>query len=73
MLTEVPHLMIVDYCSTFPPKCDSVMKDDSALSTVGHDGSEYSVSENTILTESEDASITKSYYVYLLDSGFWIF
>ena len=69
MLTQVPRAMFVTYFSLFAPWCDSVIKDDSCLLTVGNDGSECSVDENTILSEIADASATESSNVLIVDSG----
>ena len=61
--------MFVDYFSLFPPCSDFIIKDDSCLSTVGNDGSQYSGGENTILCETGDAYVTESSYGSILDSG----
>ena len=44
------------------------MVDDGCLSTVGTDGSLYSVGGNTIVNETGDASVTASFNVPLLNS-----
>ena len=61
--------MFLDYFSPFPPWCDSVIKDDSCLSSVGNDSSECSVNENTILGKTGDALMTESSNDLTLDSG----
>ena len=52
--------MFVSYFVLFPTLCDSVIVDDDHPSTVGNDGSEFSVGENTIRSETGDASATES-------------
>ena len=60
--------MFVNYFSPFAPWYDSVIVDDGCLSTVGNDGSERSVAENTILSERGDSSLTEQSGVPALDS-----
>ena len=69
LLTQVPRPMFVDYFSPFAPWCYSVILDYGSLLTVGNDGFECSVGENTILSEIGDASATESSDVPTLDSG----
>ena len=69
MSTQVPPPIFVHYFSPFAPRCDSVIVDDGCLSTVGNRGSECSVGENTILSETGDAFATESSDVSKLDSG----
>ena len=69
MSTQVPRPIFVEYFSPFAPWCNSVIVDDGCLSNVGTDGSECSVGENTILSETGDASATESSDVPTLDSG----
>jgi hypothetical protein len=70
MSAEGPRLMFVDYFSPFAPWCDTPVDDNGdCLSTVGCDGSECSVGENTVLSETGDASGTGSSDVLTLDSG----
>ena len=61
--------MFVKYFSAFAPRCDSVIKDDSYLSTVGNDASECSAGENTILSETGDESVTETCNIPTLDFG----
>ena len=61
--------MFVDNFSAFSPSCNSVIVDDSILSTLGNDGSKCSVSKNTILRKPGDTSVTESSNVLMLDSG----
>ena len=68
MLTQVPWPIFVANFSPFAPCCNSVIRDDSCLLTVGNDGSECSVSENTILIETRDASATESVNIPTLNS-----
>ena len=68
MSPQVPRPMFVDCFSTLAPWYDSVIVDDAGLSTVGNDGSECSVGDNTILTVIGDASVTGSSDVALLHS-----
>ena len=49
MLTPVTSPMLVYYYSAFASLCDSVIVNDVCLSTVGNDGFEFSLGENTIL------------------------
>ena len=49
--------------------CDSIIVDDSCLSTVGNDRSECSVGENTILSDTGDVSASEFSNVSSLDSG----
>ena len=56
--------------SPFAAWCDCIIVDDGFLSTVGNDGSECSVRKITVLSETGDASATKSSDVSTLDSGF---
>ena len=58
----------MDYFSPFLPWYDFVIVDDSCLSTVGNNGPEFSVSENTILCEIGDVSATETCNVPALDS-----
>ena len=66
--TQVPQLMFIDYFSLLPPWCDSVLKYNSCLSTVGSNGSQCSVGVNTILSKLGDASVTESSDVPTQDS-----
>ena len=54
MTTQVSRPMFVNYFFLFAPWCNSVIVDDGWLSTVGNDGSECSVGENTVLSETGD-------------------
>ena len=67
MLPQVPQPMFVDYFSAFTSACDSVISDDSCLSTADSDGSNSSVGENIILSETGEASGTESSNVPILD------
>ena len=69
MSTPVSRPMFVNYFSPFAPWCESIIKDDSCLSTLGNDGSQCCVSKNIILSETGDASIMQSSDVPMLDSG----
>ena len=69
MSTKVPWNMFVEYFSACAPWYDSVILDVGCLSTAGNDGSQYSVEENTILSEKGCASAPESSDVPTLDSG----
>ena len=68
MSTQVPRPMFGNYFCAFAPWCNSVIVDDGCLLTVGNDGSKCPVDENTILSETGDASATESSNVLTLDS-----
>ena len=67
MSTQVPRPIFVDYFSLFTTWCHSVIVDDGRLSSVGNDGFKCSVGENTILSETGDASVTESSDIPTLD------
>ena len=69
MSTQVSRPMFPPYLSPLAPWCDSVIVDDSCLSTVGSDASECSVGENTIRRETGDAYMSESSNVPKLDCG----
>ena len=69
MSTQVLRPMFVDYFYSFAHWCDCVIVDDSCLSTVGNNSSSCSVSENTILSEIGDVSVTESSDVPILNFG----
>ena len=60
--------MFVAYVSPFTPWCDAIVPDDCSPLNVGNDASKCSVGENTILSETGDASATESSNVPTLDS-----
>ena len=61
--------MFVAYVSPFTPWCDAIVPDDCSPLNVGNDASKCSVGENTILSETGDASATESSNVPMLDCG----
>ena len=69
MSTHIPYAMFLDSFSPLVSWYNSLIVDDSSLSTVGNDSSEYSVGNNTILSETGDVSVTESSDVSTLDSG----
>ena len=69
MSAQVPRPMFVDYLSLFPPWCVLVIVDNGCASAFSNDGSQCSVGENTTLSETEDASVTESSNVSMVDSG----
>ena len=68
MSSQFPRPMFVDNFSPFPPWCDSGIKDDSCLFTIGNDRSPCSVAEKTILSERGDVSVTHFSNVLTLNS-----
>ena len=69
MSTQVLWPMFVYYFSPFAPWCNSFIIDDGCLLTVGNDGSECSVSENTVRSVTGEVFVTESSDVPTLDSG----
>ena len=69
MSIQVPYSVSVDYLSPFTPYCNSVIADNGGQSTVGNDGFEGSVGENTVHSETGYASAPESSDVLTLDSG----
>ena len=67
MLIQVPWPMFVDYISPFGPWCHSVIVDTCCLLTVGNNGFECSVDENTVFSETGDTSTTESSDILILD------
>ena len=61
--------MCVEYFATFSAWCDSVVKDESSLLTIGNDGSKCCVSENTMLTQIGDVSAAESSDVHIVGLG----
>ena len=69
MSPQVPGPMFDDYFSALASCCNSVIIDDGCLSTVGNDGSDCYVGQNSILRETGDMHATESSNVPTLDSG----
>ena len=61
--------MFVNYFSLFGSCCNSVIIDNHCLSSVGNNGFDCSVAENTIFSDTGDALIRKSFDVPTLDCG----
>ena len=69
MSTQVPQPVLVNNFSLFASRSDSIVIDNSCLSTVDNDVSECSVSRNTVLSKTGDMSATESSDMPTLDSG----
>ena len=69
MSTQVPSPMFVDSLFLFTPYYDCIIVDYGCLSTVGNNGSECSIGQNTILCEPGDAFVLQSSNISTLDSG----
>ena len=66
-MTQVRCPIFVNYFSQFASEYNSVLYDDSCLLTITNNSSKCSVNKNTILSAIEDASITESFNVRILD------
>ena len=69
MSTQFSRPMFVNSFSLFAPWCEPSITDDSCLFPIGDNATEFSVGENTILSETGDASISESSDVPTLDSA----